>query len=129
MPILQNLKERSKKLKRELQAVYYAFLHPKVGPLPKLIIGLAMGYALSPIDLIPDFIPVLGLLDDLIIVPSLIALSIKLIPPEIMQECRRKAEREPASLRKNWLAAILFISIWLILIYFIIRAIVKLFIK
>ena len=123
---LKILKEKAKKLTSELQAVYYAFIHPKVGFLPKLIIGLALGYALSPIDLIPDFIPVIGLLDDLIIVPYLIVLSIKLIPYDIMEECRQRADKEPADLKKNWFAGVLFIIIWLLLIVMIVKAVIKL---
>jgi uncharacterized membrane protein YkvA (DUF1232 family) len=123
MRVIKNLKEKSRKLKSELQAVYYAYLHPGVGLLPKLIIVIALGYALSPIDLIPDFIPVIGLLDDLVIVPFFIALSIQLIPDDIMRECRRKAVKEPVSLRKNWPAAIFVIMIWLLILFFAVKAI------
>ena len=66
------LKERAKKLKLELTAVYYAYRDPGINLLPKLIIIITLGYALSPIDLIPDFIPILGYLDDLILLPALI---------------------------------------------------------
>jgi uncharacterized membrane protein YkvA (DUF1232 family) len=97
-----------------LTAVYYAYQHPGVGKLPKFIILFTVGYALSPIDLIPDFIPVLGYLDDLIILPALIALSIKLIPNDVMQECRDKAKTSPLELKKNWVFAFLFILIWII---------------
>lgn len=129
MPLLSNLKEKARKLKGELQAIYYALLHPEVGVLPKLIIAIALGYALSPIDLIPDFIPVIGLLDDLLIVPFLITLSIRMIPGEIMWECRRKAAKEPVSLRKNWAAAVLFIALWVILLYVIMKPVVMLLLQ
>ena len=84
----------------------------------KLLIGLTVGYLLSPIDLIPDFIPVLGLLDDLLIVPLLISLSIKLIPPQVMAEARQKHQRQAALAKKeNWLVAALIVLIWLALLF------------
>jgi uncharacterized membrane protein YkvA (DUF1232 family) len=126
---LQYLKETAKKLKSDLQTIYYAYLNPKVGLLPKLIIMLALAYALNPIDLIQDFIPIIGLLDDLIIVPFLISLSIKLIPAEIMQECRQRAKKESMTLRKNWITAIIFIVIWAFLLYIMTKVILNLIIK
>ncbi len=97
-------------------AIYYAHQHPKITVLPKMIILFTLGYALSPIDLIPDFIPVLGYVDDLLILPALIMLSIKLIPHEIMEESRKKAENQPLRLKKNWFFAVGFISIWIVLL-------------
>ena len=115
---LKLLKEKTEKLKRDLLAVYYAYKHPRVGFLPKIFIFLALAYALSPIDLIPDFIPVIGFLDDILIVPVLIYLSLRFIPEEIMLECRLKAETEPPLLKNNWIAAVIIIIIWSLLIYF-----------
>ena len=80
------LKERAKALKAELLALHYACADPRTSWAPKAIILFALAYALSPIDLIPDFIPVLGVLDDLIIVPGLIALAIRLLPAEVLSE-------------------------------------------
>ena len=114
------LKERAKKLKLELTAVYYAYRDPGINLLPKLIIIITLGYALSPIDLIPDFIPILGYLDDLILLPALITLSIKLIPEHIMEEVRKKAEENPLTLKKNWKAAAVIILFWVFLIAFIV---------
>jgi uncharacterized membrane protein YkvA (DUF1232 family) len=113
MLCVEHLKKRARALKKELTALYYAYKNPKTGPLPKIIVLFTVGYALSPIDLIPDFIPVLGLLDDLIILPAMITLSIRLIPPVIMQESRIRAEAEPIKLRKNWVFAVLFILVWI----------------
>ena len=96
--------------------------------LPRIIDIFEIGYAMSPIDLIPDFIPVLGYLDDLIIIPALISLSIKLIPEKIMNESREKALREPVKLKKNLFFALLFILIWLALITAVASAIIRLFI-
>ena len=78
MKILEKLKIKAKNLKNEMTAIYYAYQDPKVTLLPRIIILFTLGYALSPIDLIPDFIPVLGYVDDLLILPVLILLSIKL---------------------------------------------------
>jgi uncharacterized membrane protein YkvA (DUF1232 family) len=116
MTIIENLKIRAKTLKIELTAIYYAYHNPKTKLLPKILILITIGYALSPIDLIPDFIPVLGYLDDLLIIPALISLTLIMIPKEIMDESREKARIEPLSLRKNWFFAILFILIWAILL-------------
>lgn len=120
------LKDKARKLKTEITTLYYAYQDPKLDLLPKIIILFTLGYALSPIDLIPDFIPVLGYLDDLVIVPALISLSIKLIPKEIFASAREKAIKEPLKLKKNnWLFALLFIFIWVALIGVIILKIVK----
>jgi uncharacterized membrane protein YkvA (DUF1232 family) len=116
--LLKRLKEKTDKLKRDLVAVYYAYKHPQVGVLPKILIFLALAYALSPIDLIPDFIPVIGFLDDILIVPALIYLSLRFIPEEIMLECRLKAETEPPVFKKNWIMAVIIIIIWALAIYF-----------
>ena len=85
------LKRRAVKLKRQLWALFLAFKDPETPALAKAIIIVAIAYATSPIDLIPDFIPVLGQLDDLIILPALIALALRLIPSGVAARCRREA--------------------------------------
>ncbi len=108
-----DLKERAKQLKNKAAAVFLA-LKRKDTPLPaKIAAGLTVGYALSPIDLIPDFIPILGLLDDIIILPMLIALSVKLIPKEIMEECEAHALNVWQNGRpKKWYFAIPILVVW-----------------
>ncbi|MFC5269193.1 YkvA family protein [Adhaeribacter terreus] len=91
MKLLQKLREKARHLNTEIYALYLAYKHPKVSWSAKIIIAITIGYALSPIDLIPDFIPVFGFLDDLLIVPAGIALSIRLIPVSVLLECRLKA--------------------------------------
>lgn len=86
------LKEIAAKLKQEFAVYRLVCKHPQTPWLAKVLLGLAVGYALLPFDLIPDFIPVIGHLDDLVIVPGLVWLAIKLIPVEIIQECRLKVE-------------------------------------
>lgn len=108
----QRFKNSVKKIKREVLAVYYALEDPEVGWLPQAVGILAISYALSPVDLIPDFIPILGLIDDLIILPALLLLVVYLIPPEIMEQARDRASREPLRLASNWIAALVFFLIW-----------------
>jgi len=123
---IDSLKDKARKLKTEITTLYYVYQDPKLKLLPKIIILFTLSYALSPIDLIPDFVPVLGYLDDLIIIPALISLSIKLIPKEIFASAREKAIKEPIKLKKNnWFFALLFISIWVILIVVIALKIIK----
>jgi uncharacterized membrane protein YkvA (DUF1232 family) len=100
------LRERAKHLKRDTYALYLAYHDPRVPWYAKAVCACTVGYALSPIDLIPDFVPVLGYLDDLIIVPAGLSLAIKLIPNEVMCECRSKAvERMSQKGPKNYAAA------------------------
>lgn len=129
MKILKALKTKAKSLKKEITVIYYAYQHPELSILPKILIIFTLGYALSPIDLIPDFIPVLGYLDDLIILPILITFSIKLIPEKIISESRIKAEKEPLKVKNNWFFGILFILIWIVLLALIFKSIIKFFIN
>ena len=123
LKFLGTLKQKALMMKIELLTVHYAFLDKRVRLLPKILIGIAILYALSPIDLIPDFIPVLGYLDDLIIIPALISLAIKIISPQILAEARIKAENEPILLKKNWTFGILFICFWFFVLFVIVKAI------
>jgi uncharacterized membrane protein YkvA (DUF1232 family) len=88
------LKLRAKKLKSEARVLLIAYRNKRTPVIAKILIGVTAGYLLSPIDLIPDFIPVLGFLDDLIIVPALIALSVKLIPDTVLAEAREMVRRK-----------------------------------
>ncbi len=116
MSLKGRLAARARLLKQDLAAVFYAYRDPRLRVLPRVIIAIAIAYALSPIDLIPDFIPVIGYLDDLIIIPALLSLAIALIPDGVMSEARARAKSEPLSLRRNWLFAAIFIGIWITLI-------------
>jgi uncharacterized membrane protein YkvA (DUF1232 family) len=91
------LKRRAARLKRQLWALFLAFKDPETPAMAKAIIIAAIAYATSPIDLIPDFIPVLGQLDDLIIVPALISLALRMIPPSVAARCRREAWKRLAA--------------------------------
>jgi len=84
----------ARRLKRDVYALYLAYRDPRVPPYARVVIICVVGYALSPIDLIPDAIPVLGYLDDLILVPLGVALAIRLIPPDVLAESRVAAGRQ-----------------------------------
>lgn len=119
-----NLKEQAKKLNSKLRVVFLAYKRKDTPILAKVIAVITIGYALSPIDLVPDFIPVLGYLDDIIILPVLIVLCIKLIPSKIMVECESQAEDlwkdgKP----KKWFYAIPIIVIWVLIVGIIINKI------
>lgn len=101
MQIIAKLKQRARQLKSEAQVLMIAHTDKRTPLTAKILIGITIGYLLSPVDLIPDFIPVLGLLDDLIIVPLLISVSIKLIPPLILVEARQKVKSNPKVLKKK----------------------------
>ena len=87
-----NLKKRAKQLKEDIPALYLAMKSKNTPILAKLLAFLTVAYALSPIDLIPDFIPVLGYLDDLILLPLLVVLTIKLIPKEVWLQSKEQAK-------------------------------------
>lgn len=116
MRALDAWKRRARQLKTETYAVYLAYKDPRVPWYARLLAACVVGYAFSPIDLIPDPIPVLGYLDDLILVPLGIALALKMIPPAVLAECRDKAELAMSEGQPtNWVAAIVVVSVWLLL--------------
>lgn len=114
-----SIKGMAKRIKRDLGALYLANKRSDVPIYAKIISILVVGYALSPIDLIPDFIPVLGYADDLILVPLGIYLVIKLIPRDVLEECRQQAENIFSKGKpKNWIAGTIIIFIWLFVIIY-----------
>ncbi|MCJ8007956.1 YkvA family protein [Lederbergia wuyishanensis] len=109
------LKNFAKKMKQELFVIYLSYKDDRTPWYAKAFAICVVAYAFSPIDLIPDFIPVLGYLDDLILVPLGISLALKLIPPQVIKEKRQIAgELKKVSKRKNWFIGILFIFIWIL---------------
>ncbi|TNM65086.1 YkvA family protein [Aliirhizobium smilacinae] len=116
--MLKKAKAWAKALKRDIIALWLAARDSRVPLTAKLVAGAVAAYALSPVDLIPDFIPVLGYLDDLILVPLGILLAIRLVPPELMSEFRLMAEQRSgrpvsrmgfAVILAIWLACIIFV--------------------
>lgn len=118
------LKERARKLKYQVPAVFLALKDRETPLLAKLLAGLTVAYALSPVDLIPDFVPVLGYLDDVILLPALIALTIKLLPQEVWKRCQLESENMWRDGKpKRWYFAIPIVLIWLLALWLIIKAI------
>ena len=104
-------------LKEDTYALYLASRDPRVPLVAKFIVVLVVAYALSPIDLIPDFIPVLGYLDDMLLLPMGIALAIRLMPGDVWEDCNNQARAELASeLPRNRTAAIVIVMVWLALL-------------
>lgn len=113
---MQAWKQRVKQLKNETYAIYIACKDPRVPWYARVFAGFVVAYAFSPIDLIPDVIPILGYLDDLILVPLGIMLVIKMIPPDVMAQCREKAEAAISQGKPtSRIAAIVIVGIWLLL--------------
>jgi uncharacterized membrane protein YkvA (DUF1232 family) len=114
--MLENLKKRVRHLKSETYALYLAARHPQTPWYAKLFVAGVVAYALSPIDLIPDFVPVIGYLDDLILIPLGIVVAVKLIPPGVLAECRARArEAEASGTPVNRTAAVVIIGVWVLL--------------
>jgi len=119
-----NLRDRAKKLKREVPVVFLALKDNETPIIAKIIAAVTVGYALSPIDLIPDFIPVLGYLDDVIILPALIVLTIKMVPTSVWEKCCKEAEDMWEDGKpKKWYFAIPIVLIWLLVILIIVKTI------
>lgn len=123
MKVIAAWKQRAGLLKNEIRALYLAYRDPRVPWYARVFMAAVIGYFLSPIDLIPDFIPVLGYLDDLIIVPAGIFLAMKMIPQDVLEECREKAKYEHISTKTKWVAAAVLMLTWMVVIYFILRLI------
>lgn len=119
-----NLKERAEKLKTDIPAIFLALKDKETPIAAKLVAAVTVAYALSPIDLIPDFIPVLGYLDDVILLPALVALTVRLIPRETMEKNRKLAEGLWKNGKpKKWYYAIPIVLLWLIVIWLILKAV------
>jgi len=110
-PLLTRLKTWARGVKHDVVTVYFAARDPQAPLGARVLAGLVAAYALSPIDLIPDFIPVLGYLDDLLIVPVGLLLVMRLMPDEVLANARTKADALLTKPRSLW-AAVCFVAIW-----------------
>ena len=120
-----DLKARARKLKTDIPALFLALKDKDTSILTKVFAGITVAYALSPIDLVPDFIPVLGYLDDVILLPLLVTLTIKFIPKDVLERNRNQAEgmwRDGKP--KKWYYAIPIVLIWILIIVLILKAII-----
>ncbi|WP_260961298.1 YkvA family protein [Pseudomonas citri] len=112
---LAQLRQWARTLKRQTMTLWFCYRHPQAPWLPKWIAIVVVAYALSPIDLIPDFIPVLGYLDDVILLPVGIWLALRLMPPAVLAECEAKARQWQENDGKrpvNKIAAVLIVLVW-----------------
>lgn len=118
--MINQWKEKAKKIKRDIYTLYLAYGKPGVPWYAKVFGGLVVAYAFSPIDLVPDFIPILGYLDDLILLPIGITLALKMIPKTVIQEARLEAEqRLEKGHPDNWIVGGIIILIWVTLVVFV----------
>lgn len=108
-------------MRGEILALYLAYQDPRVPKRAKILTVLILGYLLSPIDLIPDFIPVIGFVDDLVIVPAGIAVVRRMIPKEVLEECRQRAAVETVSGRMKWVGTVLVVTVWALVVYFLLK--------
>ena len=121
--MLEHLKSRARALKNETLAVYVATKDPRTPWYAKAVAFVTIAYAFSPIDLIPDFIPILGYLDDLFIVPAGIALAVRLIPPEVLEEARAKVTTQGVERRVGYIGAGIIVLVWIVILIGVFRLI------
>ena len=112
--MMERWKQQARRLKLEVYALYLACKDPRVPWYARLFGACVVGYALSPIDLIPDPIPILGYLDDLVLIPLGVLLLRRMIPDPVLAECRERA-KELAEKPTNWVAAAIIVAIWVLL--------------
>ncbi len=117
---LDRWKQNARKLKNEIYAIYLAYRDPRTPWYARIFAASLVAYAFSPIDLIPDFVPLLGYLDDLVLLPLGILVARRMIPPEVLEECRDKAgalraRKSTVSKPANWFSAGIIVAVWLIL--------------
>lgn len=113
---IQRWKNRARTIKRDVYTLYLAYRDPRTPWYGKVFAALVVAYAFSPIDLIPDPIPILGYLDDLILVPLGVMIAVRLIPPVVMSESRAKAEEMMRSGKPvSWVGALIIGLIWVVL--------------
>ncbi len=113
--LTNRIKAWAKSLKRDVMTLWFVLRHPHTPWLARALAAILTAYALSPIDLIPDFIPVLGYLDDLIIVPLGIWLLLKIIPEQVLMECRNQADdwfRQDQQKPRSWVGLLIILGLW-----------------
>lgn len=115
--VFSKVKEWAKQLKRQIFILYFAYRDDRTPWFAKLFSACVVAYAFSPIDLIPDFIPILGYLDDVILVPLGVMLALKMIPDQVLEECRAKAQELMTKGKpKNWFVGSLIVMVWILVL-------------
>lgn len=120
MSVLEKIKVWAKRIKRDAVMLWFARKHPDTPFLAKALCIFTVAYALSPIDLIPDFIPVLGYVDDALLLPALIWLAVRLLPAHVIQESRGQAEEWMAKENTkptSYIGAVVIVAVWLAVLY------------
>lgn len=119
-----DLRQRAKQLKKDIPAVFLCLKSPRTPWYAKVLAALTVVYALSPVDLVPDFIPVLGYLDDVILLPGLVALTLRCLPPEELARCRVEAEGMWADGKpEKWYYALPIAAVWILVLVLILKCI------
>ncbi|WP_071458646.1 YkvA family protein [Bacillus massilinigeriensis] len=122
---MADLKSKAAKVKQDIFVLLEAYKHPRTPIVVKILSIMIVAYAFSPVDLIPDFIPVLGYLDDIILIPIGITLVLKLIPKDVLRECRELVEKSDKVKKKNWVAGTIIILLWILVLYWIATLFIK----
>jgi len=115
MKLTLRILEWARKVKRDSVALWFAARHPQTPWLPKALCALVVAYALSPIDLIPDFVPVIGYVDDALLLPALIWLAVRLVPVAVLDESRRRADewmRTQGAKPRSYIGAVVILVLW-----------------
>lgn len=123
---IETIKKKAASLKRETTALYFAYRDARTPWYARAFSALVVAYFISPIDLVPDFIPILGYLDDLILVPLGISLAIKMIPAEVMRDARKQAAKPEANRTASILITIIIICVWGLAIIWIVSMLLRL---
>ncbi len=114
----ERLRAWARKVKRDAMTLWFAARHPRTPWAAKALSVFVVAYALSPIDLIPDFIPVIGYLDDALLLPALIWLAVRMLPRDVLDDCREKADRwiaENGRRPRSYIGAAAILALWLVL--------------
>ena len=128
MRLVEKLRAKARELRIEVYALYLAYRDPRVPLYARIFAACVVAYAFSPIDLIPDPIPVIGYLDDLVLIPLGVSMAQRMIPAVVLVECRAKAKEVMAAGKPvNWAAAVVIISIWLLVAAFTLFWLLRLF--
>jgi uncharacterized membrane protein YkvA (DUF1232 family) len=125
MTRVRDWKEKARRLRSDARVLCLALGDRRVPWYARALAAVVVAYAVSPIDLIPDFIPVLGLLDDLVVIPAGMYLVFRLVPAEVIAECRAREAQQPASGRMRWLAAGVIVLVWAAVIAAVVLAVLR----